>query len=164
MKKNSLKNLYNNHLKLRSIIYIVICLTFTSCSKELSPINFGKDMCDHCKMTIVDKKFGGELVNDKGKAYKFDAIECMVEYEEEKRSDSENEIFTLYTSYTIDILNPGELIKSDDAIFVLSESIKSPMGGDLASYSNKTEAENFIKENGGELFDFKSLKEKFIKK
>ena len=164
MKKNLIKNLYTDHLKYLSVLFILSCLAIVSCSKELSPINFGKDMCDHCMMTIVDKKFGGELVNDKGKPLKFDAIECMVEYEVEKSSDGENGIFTSYTSYTIDISNPGELIKSEDAFFVLSETIKSPMSGNLASYSNKTDAENYIKENGGEMFDWNRLKDKFTKK
>lgn len=161
MKKSLIKKIYTDHVKYLSVLFILFCLAIVSCSKELSLINFGTDMCDHCMMTIVDKKFGGELVNEKGKAFKFDAIECMVEYEAEKKSDGENRI---YTSYTIDISKPGELIKSEEAFFVLSESIKSPMSGNLASYSNKSEAENFTKENGGELFDWKSLKDKFNRK
>lgn len=161
MKKSLIKNLYTDHLKYLSVFFILSSLAIVSCSKELSPINFGTDICDHCMMTIVDKKFGGELVNENGKAFKFDAIECMVEYETEKKSDSENRI---YTYYTIDISKPGEMIKSEEAFFVLSDSIKSPMSGNLASYSSKADAENYKNENGGELLDWKSLKDKFIKK
>lgn len=158
MRKNSIKKLCTKFL-----IFLPLFISFLiiSCSKEVVPINFGTDMCDHCMMTIVDKKFGGEIMSDKGKPYKFDAIECMIEYEAEKfSSDKSGSI----SSYTIDILNPGELIKTDIAYFVFSESIKSPMSGNLASYSSKSEAEIFIKENGGNLYDWNTLKENFTKK
>jgi len=55
-------------------------LLFISCSTKPQPIQYGKDVCDHCKMTIVDQKFGGEIVTKKGKAYKFDDLICMAKF------------------------------------------------------------------------------------
>ena len=46
-------------------------------------INYGVDACAYCKMNIVDPKFGAELITKKGRVYKFDAIECMVNYDRE---------------------------------------------------------------------------------
>ena len=33
-----------------------------------------------CKMTLVDKKFGAEVVTKKGKVYKFDDLNCMIKF------------------------------------------------------------------------------------
>jgi copper chaperone NosL len=37
-----------------------VCLVVTSCSVEAERINYGKDACHHCKMTLMDNKFGAE--------------------------------------------------------------------------------------------------------
>ena len=62
-----------------NIIFITFIFLF-SCSKDSEPINYGTDQCDHCRMTIMDKKFGAEILTKKGKAVKFDALECMINY------------------------------------------------------------------------------------
>ena len=43
-------------------------------------ININKDDCDNCKMSISDKRFACELVTEKGRAYKFDDVTCMMSY------------------------------------------------------------------------------------
>ncbi len=60
-------------LLLLSLLFFVV-----GCSVEESPINYGKDACNFCKMNIVDKQHAAEIVTSKGKPFKYDAIECMV--------------------------------------------------------------------------------------
>ena len=38
-----------------------------SCAAEPSPIRFGADTCDYCRMTIADERFGSEIVTKKGR-------------------------------------------------------------------------------------------------
>ena len=40
-----------------------------SCSTEPEPLHYGTDVCHFCKMTLVDNKFGAELVTKNGKAH-----------------------------------------------------------------------------------------------
>ena len=42
-------------------------MSFTSCSAGPEPIRYGQDNCHHCKMTLTDKRFGAEIVTQKGK-------------------------------------------------------------------------------------------------
>lgn len=67
----------------------VIKYTFTfsffvllACQVKQKKINYGTDHCEFCQMTIVDKQHAAQVVTKKGKAYSFDAIECMVHYSE----------------------------------------------------------------------------------
>ena len=57
-------------------------VSIESCNNETPKINFGKDMCAFCKMTVIDEKFGALLINSKGKTLCFDCSECMVNYME----------------------------------------------------------------------------------
>ena len=51
-----------------------------ACSGGPQPIQFGTDNCDNCKMTLVDRHYGCEIVTKKGKAYKFDDLNCMMAF------------------------------------------------------------------------------------
>ncbi|MCX8489678.1 MAG: hypothetical protein ORN54_01270 [Cyclobacteriaceae bacterium] len=48
------------------ILSASILLLFISCSTEPEPLVYGTDICHFCKMTLMDKKFGAELVTKKG--------------------------------------------------------------------------------------------------
>ena len=47
----------------RCLLYYPIA----GCNPKPEKITFGKDNCAECKMTIMDPKFGGEIVTKKGK-------------------------------------------------------------------------------------------------
>ncbi|MCB0620489.1 MAG: hypothetical protein KDC41_17650, partial [Saprospiraceae bacterium] len=56
----------------------VLCIfLFLACRPAPQPIEYGSDLCDYCKMTIVDRQHAAEAVTGKGRAYRFDAIECL---------------------------------------------------------------------------------------
>ena len=50
---------------------LLFLINSSSCSSQVKPIKYGKDECYFCKMTIVDQKFGVEIVSKKGK------IQCV---------------------------------------------------------------------------------------
>ena len=92
----------------RLIYILLMTVLFTSCEVGPEPIRYGEEGCQYCKMTIVDKQHASELVTTKGKVYKFDAIECMINFKSENPSkDFELELVNDYK-------NPGQLI---DATF-----------------------------------------------
>lgn len=137
------------------VFILIICIFIVSCSTEPQPINFGKDLCAHCSMTIMDKKFGAEMVNSKGKAIKFDSGECMVSY-----LNSENK-FEAAQYLVVNYNSEGELINATEAFYLHGGSVVSPMGGNLAAFKTKADAEKMQSELGGELLmwnDVKSIK------
>lgn len=117
----------------------------SSCTTEIPSINFGKDYCVFCKMTIMDKKFGAELINKNGKALKFDCGECMIGFVNTDKSFEASK--TLIINYT----NPEELLEADKSFFLHGGLIKSPMGGQLAAFKTREEAEKFQNEMKADL-------------
>jgi len=128
-----------------------LLLLFLSCNVSPQPINYGSDGCDFCKMTIVDKVHAAEIVTKKGKVYKFDATECMINFMDEFDT-SEIQLY-LSNNYT----EPEALIDATKATFLISENIPSPMGAFLSAFKNKADAEKFQAEKGGELFTWETL-------
>ncbi len=129
-----------------------ICIFLVSCSTEPQAINFGKDLCEHCSMTIMDKKFGAEMVNSKGKAIKFDSGECMVGY-----INSENK-FQAEQYLVVNYASEGELINAEQAFFLHGGNVNSPMGGNLAAFKTKEDAEKSNNEFAADLLTWDDVK------
>ncbi|MBI4946986.1 MAG: nitrous oxide reductase accessory protein NosL [Bacteroidetes bacterium] len=120
----------------KSAALIVFTFLLVSCSVEPQPIAYGKEQCAFCKMTISDSRFGCELLTKKGKVYKFDASECMINY----ISKNKVEEGTIYSLLTTDYSSPGKFINARNALFLISNSIQSPMGANLAAFAEKKTA------------------------
>ena len=138
----------------QTLLLITISLTL-SCSVEPEPINYGLDSCHFCKMTIVDKVHAAEIVTKKGKIYKFDAIECMINFRKEFEV---NQI----ELYLCNHLGQAEtLIDAREATFIISEKIPSPMGAFLSALPTEKEASDMLAEKGGEIFSWDKLLQEF---
>jgi copper chaperone NosL len=137
-------------LKQHALI-LLTTLIITSCNVTPEPIAYGDDGCHFCKMTIVDKIHAAEIVTKKGKVYKFDATECMVNFIEEFDA-SQVELF-LSNDYT----KPEALIDATKATFLISKNVPSPMGAFLSAFENKADAEAVQKEKGGDLYTWETL-------
>ena len=112
---------------------ILLAATAQACSAQPSPIAYGKDACDHCRMTISDQRFGAELVNKNGKAYKFDDMICLSGYLTGAEKLAAEFPLVLVNDFT----RPGTLIDATKAHFYQLTTIKSPMRGDMAAFEQK---------------------------
>ena len=145
-------------MKLNIYTFFIALFILNSCSVEPKKINYGKDHCHYCDMTVVDKTHASEYVTKKGKAYTFDAIECLVnELNENKNEDMM--AFILVSDYS----SPGKLIKATEATYLISKNIKSPMGANLSAFELKETASKHINKNEGKLYNWEQLKTKFSK-
>lgn len=132
----------------RFLYILILALVFTACEVGPEPIRYGEEGCQYCKMTIVDKQHASELVTTKGKVYKFDAIECMINFKSENGSkDFELELVNDYN-------NPGELIDATFATYLVSEQISSPMGANLSAFAVDDSASRMQSDYGGQLFNW----------
>jgi len=116
-------------------IAIIASLFITACNPKPEKINFGKDNCAECKMTIIDPNFGAEIVTKKGKVYKFDDTHCIAAFLERRGVELSNIYHVFFVVYN----GNNELVDVDSAEFVVSSRLKSPMGG-AAAFKNLSDA------------------------
>lgn len=128
-----------------SVLVMMAVIFLTGCNPKPEKIVLGKDNCAECKMTIMDPKFGAEIVTKKGKVFKFDDVHCLAIFLERRGVELDNIHQTLFTDYN----NPNEFIKVKSAEFVVSSQFKSPMGGNAAAFRNASEAKKKLEELEG---------------
>jgi copper chaperone NosL len=136
------------------IYFIIVTTIFVSCSKEPVPIRFNEDQCAYCQMIISDQRYGTELITTKGKIYKFDSIECLAAYIIEEKKGTND----LQSIWTIDFKYPEKFIDATKAWYLHSDLLKSPMGLNLSSFTEKNAAENAKNVFPGELIRWDEVK------
>ena len=122
------------------------------CSQKPKPIHLNSDECAHCQMMITDARFAAQIVNEKGKAIKFDAIECLAEYYKNREEEPQNARIWLS-----DFNDPGNWIEAGRAVIIRSDEIQSPMGESLLALPNEQEAENHLNNYPGEISGWSEL-------
>lgn len=132
-----------------------VILLLQSCSSGPQSIRYGADMCDFCKMTIMDKKFACEWVTTKGKVFRFDDTHCLLTYT--KMSDSKGQ------AYLNDFSGNAELVKANELFFVNAAAIKAPMGGTIAAFADKHTAESFSQTNNGTIVPWEAVEKTILK-
>ena len=150
-------------IEIRIINYlsaVFIAILIAACNPESEPIVYGQDKCDYCRMSIVDQRFGCEVVTQKGKIYKYDAVECMVNYIDREVEDESKLKFILTNSYD----SPGELIDANTCHYLISENMPSPMGMYLNPFKSLDIATKSKEEHLGVIFSWAELRADFVAK
>lgn len=143
-----MKQLFKNNL-----LIAILLFSFLACSTEqkVVPIAFGKDQCAFCKMTISNPKFGAELITDKGRILKYDAVECLVNH----LNDDTPKYQKLYA---VAYDKPKELQTVEELHFLISPDFRSPMGANLAAFAIK---KNVDEKYHVQLVDWQTLVQSF---
>lgn len=109
--------------------------TFAACSAPgPRAIKLNQDACAFCKMTITELPFATQLTTVKGRQYIFDDLTCMASYKKE------NTVVEVDRFYVADFCNPSSFIDIDQAILLQSDSLRSPMGGNMAAFAVRDSA------------------------
>jgi copper chaperone NosL len=114
-----------------------LTIALTSCSSNFEPFDYGKDACEYCKMTIVDPRFPAEIINSKGRVFKFDDIACMEHYIQQNKL-KEKELKLFVASYT----DRNTMLDAPKAMYVHDSHILSPMNGNTAAFIDQAHAEH----------------------
>ena len=131
----------------------LLALLIVSCTVEERPIDYGTDDCEYCKMTIMDHRYGSELVTEKGKIFTFDAAECLLDYINYNEGIKEESKLLLVTPFT----NPEKLIDARTATYLISRQMPSPMGAYLTAFSELETAKVYQESKGGDLYTWEEL-------
>lgn len=137
-----------------NILIALLSVFLFSCNVAPQPITYGTDACHFCNMTIVDRQHASQLVNSKGKAYKFDAIECMVHSLQDEFKPEEIALFLV-----ADFNKPGEWLDANSASFLVSEQIASPMGANLSAFEDQDVAQKMLEKFTGKRYSWKEIQE-----
>ncbi|MBL7858764.1 MAG: nitrous oxide reductase accessory protein NosL [Cyclobacteriaceae bacterium] len=124
---------------------LIIGIFLFACSVKPEPIQYGKDGCFTCKMTIMDKRFGGEVVSTKGKVFKFDDANCMIGFLNSGYLEEANIAHRL----VIDFNTPEKLVMAENAFYIKSDQLKTPMASQVAAFEEKSKSDSFKKEFNG---------------
>src|SRR5690606_1375783 len=120
-----------------------LLVLLASCSADPRPIAYGQDGCHHCKMTLMDPKYGAELVTEKGKVFVFDDVNCMLMYMDSVEDEAYKHV--LVTDY----LNPGVLLDAKTAFYLKSEQFQTPMASQVVAFPDFDLREEYKRKNGG---------------
>jgi copper chaperone NosL len=118
-----------------------MAVLMVACTSKPEAIRYGLDSCDFCRMTIMEPQFGGEIVTRKGKVYKFDAAECLVNYYKKHLEEAKNYTTILVSDYSVH----GKMLDAKEAVFIQDGEIESPMGAHMAAFPNMKTARQFSK-------------------
>ena len=105
-------------------------------------------------MTIVDQKHAAQIVTTKGKVFKYDAIECLIN--DAKNHDEQEIAF----KKVADFMGLDSFTDAESAFYLISADIPSPMGANLSAFASKKEAEAMQQSKEGELFDWVTVQQK----
>ncbi len=137
-----------------TISFLMSVILITGCEPKPQPIHFGSDQCDYCRMMITEQEFASQAVNNQGRAFKFDSVECMAAFD--LTAENRDNIHSLWVP---DFLNREEWLQANSAFYLRSETLRSPMGLFLSAYADNASAGRMQQEYGGEIVDYNRVKE-----
>lgn len=132
--------------KVKTVAVLVLSVfLLSSCSSGPVPIKVGTDNCDYCKMGVADARFGAEVLNKKGKAWKFDDVHCIQAFLKEGQLKAEE----VEAIYFVRFDGAHELLNSEKALLLQSEALHSPMGSNVAAFADKESLESAVQQFEG---------------
>ncbi len=112
------------------------------------PVSVGEDGCSHCLMTIADERYATELITEKGRVYFFDSVECLAGfYLDQDPAD-------VASLWVTDFHTQTGLIPVEEAFFLRSKDLRSPMGMNLTAFGSGIEPQAVLNSFMGEILDW----------
>ncbi len=124
------KKYISTYHSIAALISVPLFFLISGCSREAEPIKYGIDICQNCKMTVLDNRFGGEVITEKGKIYKFDCVECLFSFYTKNKNSKDSLL-------TIDFSQPATWIDARRCVYFICPKLPSPMGKNITAFSSE---------------------------
>ncbi len=105
---------------------------------------YGTDACEHCLMGVSDDAHGAEAVTRTGKVHTFDSVECLVAW---LQADPGAE--RLHSAWVTDFADGRELVRADEAAYLVSDFLASPMGLGITAFRRAQDRDGAVHTFGG---------------
>jgi copper chaperone NosL len=139
------------YVKLRAIIFVMlVSVVLTACgagSDASGPpdIQYGRDVCVQCGMIINEEKFAATYTLDDGTEKSFDDVGGLVLHQRETGDSLNLENTWVHDYETV------EWVDVQNAYFVATLSVSTPMGHSILAFSDEERAQAFASSVGGEV-------------
>ena len=136
-----------------TLIIFLFTSGLLSCDAQPEPIRYGTDLCQHCKMTLMDERFGCELLTKKGKVLIYDDVNCLLRCIRSAAIPKKD----IKELLVVNFEKKGELLLVDKASFLLADYIISPMGSRVAAFTTKEASIRFRGTRAGQIYTWTEL-------
>lgn len=121
-----------------------------NCQKQsIAPVAVApEDMCSYCKMAISEKQYAAELIDTDGQPFKFDDIGCMANFIRTKKNTEKS------VAYFVMDFNERQWIKAEEAYYVRSSELHTPMSGGIIALKDQSRAKEAAEKYHGTLLRF----------
>lgn len=132
----------------------LLALVMSACgsSEATGPpeINYGRDICTGCGMTVDDPRFAAAYRPAEGTEKVFDDVGGMVIY---GRDHGELETSKIW----VHDYETEEWVAADAAFFVPTQSVPTPMGHGILAFASQERAEAFAADLGGTIISWEEV-------
>jgi copper chaperone NosL len=129
----------------------LLALAAAACAGGGAPkppeIAYGRDVCEMCGMLISEARFAAAVLLEDGRALKFDDAGEMFAYHHE-HPDLKARAWFVHDYRT------EEWTRGEQAFYVISQAVRSPMGTGVAAFSERPAAEAFAHGAGADVLTF----------
>lgn len=123
---------------MRNVITALLLGLLSGCgSSDVKPVDiFSEDMCSNCRMSVSDRSFVSELMDDQGGVFKFDDLNCLESFR--KKSPTLNIKALFVTDYDTKSWIPYELST------IVQTGIRTPMASGKVAFKDPVKAKEFL--------------------
>lgn len=107
------------------------------------PLVEGREVCDHCHMTMVERRFAAELVSTTGKVTPFDDVGCLA------RGVVAADSSRIASLWVADFLEPDSIVSVERMVFLRTDSIRTPMNYGIVAVRPGPGADSLARVVGG---------------
>jgi copper chaperone NosL len=101
-------------------------------------------------MTLADPRFAAEALTRTGKAIVFDDVACLAAWLAENRD-------RVASSWVVNFAAPAEWLRADSAIYLQSDTLRTPMASGLAALDPGRQADSVRSSLGGRLLNWSEV-------
>lgn len=140
-------------MTLARVFVLALAFLLAACADGPRAIEIGAEECAHCRMRVSEEHFASQLRTQQGRVYVFDSIECMAEFVHD--ADANN--IDVRGMWVTDFTQAGSWLEVDEAHFLQSRELRSPMGMNLSAYATESAARTHQDEHGGDVLDWNGV-------
>lgn len=137
------------------ILGLVLAALAACQPKPASPqppeIRYGQETCSACGMVIDDPRFAAATLLKDGKYLKFDDAGEMLSYHMKHPQ-------TQVAAWFVHDYPSQSWIRGEEAFFVQSTSLQTPMGSGVVTFADQAAAEAFAAERDGKVFSLDQIR------
>ncbi|MEX1211935.1 MAG: nitrous oxide reductase accessory protein NosL [Balneolaceae bacterium] len=135
-------------------VVLLFVLILSGCTQGPRELSMGEEECAHCRMMLSESAYASQVVMNRGRSFPFDSIECMVAF-----WVTHIEPESIHSVWVPDFRNEDVWLDATTAVYLQSETMRSPMGLSLSAYDSEESARLQMEESGGRLLSWEELQE-----